>query len=378
MRKTKRGEEVSDSNEVVGGVSSGLHQKIFFVLILLVLVLGSLNVAKARGWLIPVQPVVAVSEGKVISLDSLTLEQKIAQMIIVAGQTYNMDSWKKMGLGGIHLYAKKDAQTYKTVISDFQAGMIIPFFVTADLEGCLNPFGAFRNSTAAAEIKTVGEAYQKGSDDGTFLKELGFSINFAPVVDLDDQIWHCRAFRGDEKKISELAEAYILGLQSQGIIGTVKHYPGKTLVTKDPHKFLVTAMIDTHDTYPYDYLLRKQEPKAVMVTHVIATGVVDSEGKPSVVSVRAVGGIKSEFSGLIVTDDTMMLGLRNFYSSREEMYVDVFKAGNDLVINFDEDPNEIYHMIQVVRGAVMAGEISEKQIDESVRKILMAKGFVVK
>jgi len=91
----------------------------------------------------------------------------------------------------------------------------------------------------------------------------------------------------------------------------------------------------------------------------------------------AIGKLKETFSGLVVTDDTMMWGLRKFYSSKEQLYIEVFKSGNDLILNFDEDPAEIYHMIQVVKGAVEKGEISADKIDGSVRKILEAKGFVV-
>jgi len=363
-----------------GKYSVLFHKRIFMGLLLLVLLLGSLNVAKAKGWLIPGQPEVVVdetTEGKRIFLEDLTLEQKIAQMVVVAGGTHNMVAWKNMQIGGIHLFAKKDGGVYRKTIQDFQEGMTIPFFVTADLEGCLNPFAEFHNSTALGEIKNVGEAFQKGSDEGKLLHDLGFSVNFAPVVDLVDQIWKCRTFKGDEKQISELAEAYILGLQSQGIIATAKHYPGKALEISDPHKYLVAATVGEKDVYPYVYLGGKNGVKAVMVTHVIASGIVDSEGKPSVSSVAAIDSLKKDFSGLIVTDDTMMLGLRKFYGSKEKLYVDVFAAGNDIVLNFDEDPAEIYHMVQVVASAVSEGEIAEEKIDESVRKILRAKGFVV-
>ena len=72
-----------------------------------------------------------------------------------------------------------------------------------------------------------------------------------------------------------------------------------------------------------------------------------------------------------------MLGLKDFYPSIDDMYIAVFAAGNDLVLNFNEDPNEIYRMIIIVREAVESGEISEEQIDASVTKILELKGFNV-
>ena len=114
-----------------------------------------------------------------------------------------------------------------------------------------------------------------------------------------------------------------------------------------------------------------------MVSHVITSGRIDSEGVPSVVSKKVLDDLRTHFNGLIVSDEIHMLGLKNYYSTLDEMYVAVFKAGNDVVLNFDKDPNEIYHMIQVIKAAVERGEIPEAQIDASVTRILEAKGFSV-
>jgi len=353
------------------------EEKIFVVLILITMILGTLNIAQAKGFLIPEQPTISVRDNTV-RLNSMSLEQKIAQMVIVGGIRDNFIPWRNMQVGGIHLFAMQTEHIFNNTIIDFQYGVPIHFFVTADLEGCVTPFASIRNFSSASEVNDLGDAFEKGFREGEFLKRLGFNLNFAPVVDLEDDIWKCRTFPGDETEISEFAQAYTLGLQTQGIIATAKHYPGKTLVVKDPHKFVVSAYIDEKDIFPYHYLIDKGDIKAVMVSHLITTGAVDSEGFPAVVSKKVIDGIKEDYDGLIISDEIHMLGLKNFYSTLEEMYVAVFKAGNDIILNFDRDPNEIYHMIQVVKEAVENGEIPKKQIDNSVTKILEAKGFRVK
>jgi beta-glucosidase-like glycosyl hydrolase len=88
--------------------------------------------------------------------------------------------------------------------------------------------------------------------------------------------------------------------------------------------------------------------------------------------------LKNGYDGLIISDEINMLGLKNFYESLDDMYIAVFRAGNDLVLNFDEDPNEVYRMIKVVAGAVRSGEIALVEIDNSVKKILLLKGFEIK
>ena len=354
-----------------------VQRKVFFALIVLVLLLSVLNIMKTKGLLIPQQKPVDV-RNKVVDLDQMTLEQKIAQMVVVVGANENYWPWRNMQLGGIHLFARQTENIFNNTIIDFQYQMPIPFFVTADLEGCVSPFDFIRQFTPASEIDTVEKSFNKGVEEGQFLRRLGFNLNFAPVVDLKDDIWKCRSFPGDETKISELAEAYLTGLQTQQVLATAKHYPGKTLIVKDPHKYVVAAEIGKKDVYPYGYLVEKGEVKAIMVSHVITTGQIDSQGVPSVVSKKVLDELRQDFDGLIISDEIHMLGLKKFYNSIDEMYVAVFKAGNDVVLNFDNDPNEIYRMIQLVKVAVERGDIPEAQIDASVTRILKAKGFTVR
>ena len=351
-----------------------LQKRIFFFLLMVTLLLGFLAVAKATGLLISAQPVPVV-EGNTVFLDFLTLDQKIAQMIIVAGQKWDVKVWKKMQMGGIHLYAKANESVFRETIAEFQEGMVIPFLVSVDLEGCQNPFAAFKNFTAAADVTTDEEAWEKGFEEGTYLSSLGITLNFAPVVDLEDTIWKCRSYPGDAQQITDLAGAYVSGVQNKTVLATAKHYPGKTLVIHDPHKYLVEATISEDDVYPYGKL--SSSVKAVMISHIISSGAVDSQGVPAVASAEAVSDLRQEFDGLIITDEINMLGLRKFYPNLDELYLAVFKAGNDLIINFNEDPNEIRRMIMVVKKAVLRGEINEERIDASVRRILAAKGFIV-
>ena len=350
------------------------HKLIFFFLLVLVFVLGALNLAKAQGYFIPEQPGIKIVDG-VAQLDSFTLDQKISQMIIVAGYSTHVEQWRKMQLGGIHLFALQDEYLFKETIFEFQRNMTIPFFVTVDLEGCVSPFAAFHYFPFASRIATPQKAFAKGQLEGQYLHSLGVTLNFAPVVDLDDSIWNCRTFPGTAEQVTVIAREYIKGLQQEGVLATAKHYPGKTLIVRDPHKYLVAANIEAQDVYPYSQL--SSDVSSIMVSHIISSGAVDSQGIPAVASPEVIGALKQNYSGLIISDEINMLGLKNYYPTLDEMYIAVFKAGNDVVLNFNKDPNEIYRMIQVVKMAVEQGEIPEEQIDDSVRKILMAKGMKV-
>jgi len=115
-----------------------------------------------------------------------------------------------------------------------------------------------------------------------------------------------------------------------------------------------------------------------MVSHLITTGTVDSNGLPSTVSPSVILQLKENYQGLIISDDTIMRGLLDFYGDdTDQLYLDLVLAGHDLIINFNEDPNEIYRMIEVITEGVEQNIIQEAQIDTTVTKILELKGFIV-
>lgn len=349
---------------------------LFGILSLLVIILAVLTLQKNLPLQIDAPKNVVYDQmTNTLQFDSLSLKQKIAQMIITYGNEDNKELLQKMLVGGVHLGAKSSKEEFLQSINLFQNESILPFFITLDLEGgCKNPFENFQSFPSAKDIQTAEEAYAVGYDEGRLLKEMGFTINFAPVVDLKDNIWNCRSFSGTPLEISEKTSSYILGVQSSGILATAKHYPGKTLSSSDPHKTLTYADITLDDVAMFENSI-KNNVSAIMISHVIVKGILDSGSKPGAVSDKLITNLKDQFTGLIISDEVMMRGLKDYYSDKDQMYIDLFKAGNDLVLNFNQNPKEIYHMILVIEKAVKKGIISEKNIDASVKKILQAKGI---
>ncbi len=312
--------------------------------------------------------------GHTIDIHSMTLRQKIAQMIMAYGNPDDKALYQQMDIGGIFLTAMETPDAFNKTTELMQRNSKIPFFIAADVEGCINPFENFAKFPSLADIKTSEDAFAVGKSQGKLMHELGLNMNFAPVVDTRDTIWNCRSFSGTPDDIADKAAQYVTGLQSEGIIATPKHYPGKTLSVRDPHRLLTYAVIDDSDIEPF----AKSEMAgagAVMISHVIGSGAVDTEGKPAVTSKKAVATLKKDFNGLVVTDDINMLGLMRYYGRSDGRYIDLFAAGNDIVLDVASSPDKISHIIDVVEGAVHTGKISESQIDNSVKKILNAKGF---
>ncbi len=347
------------------------------LLIAILTMIFSLNIKNARALDIE-KPTNIVFDKSTNTLDlsSLTLRQKIAQMIIAEEEIENKQALQNMLIGGIYLWSYIDKQDYIDLVKTYQDETIIPFFISIDLEGCWNPFENFATLPEFKTIETTQQAYETGKWHGELLNEIGFNMNFAPVVDLNDTIWKCRSFPGSVEEISEKANAYIQGLEENNIIATSKHYPGKTLVGKDPHKHITYITIEQPDLVPFEINI-KNNVSAIMITHTITKGIIDSESKPSVVSKPVVDSLRKQYDGLIITDEIRMLGLKDYYDNMEDMYIDLFRVDNDIILYFDRNPKKIYHLITTIENAVNNGQISEQRIDRSVTRILKAKGINV-
>lgn len=315
-------------------------------------------------------------DGELI-FDSLTLEQKIAQMVIAYGKDENAQNFQNMLIGGVFLSSRESKDSYLAATSLFQENAQIPFFVTADLEGCRNPFENFYYFPALSDIDDVTRAYRLGVEQAVLLKGLGFNMNFAPVVDLEDNIWQCRTFSGSAEEIAAKATSYIEGLHYHGVLAVSKHYPGKTLAREDPHFKSSTATITSNDLLPFQATM-ENDVDGVMVSNLIVDGEVDSKGKPALTSLEVSESLQNSFTGLVISDEIGMLGLKEYYTQGDvvdykQMFIDVFNA-NDMVVIFDRSPENLYWMIEIVSKAVSDGKISMDKIDNSVENILSVKG----
>ncbi len=315
-------------------------------------------------------------DGKVLDLSSLTLKQKLSQMIVVSGRRNSPDIMR-MNVGGIYLFGQNDKDWYVTRIRGFKnASRLQPFFST-DLEGYWNPFKNFYNSSVLGEIKSEEEARVLGEEHGKLLQEIGFTMNFAPVAEADGKVWPGRGWNASTFEIGEWASAYVRGLQSSGVLAVVKHYPGGSIDSKDPHLQIVEKEIMGEERFPFLVVLRN-EVSGVMVGHVVASGEIDSGGRPCPVSRTCVESIRrTGFEGLVVTDEVNMEGLRQFYSSKEEMYVDLINEGNDVILDFSLTPRKLDRLLGSLERMAEDGKISQEQIDHAVIRILKAKGHVV-
>ena len=169
-------------------------------------------------------------------------------------------------------------------------------------------------------------AYEYGNKQGRLLSNIGINVNFGPVVDLKPskppealdfhtQI-NTRAIASSPAKIIDIALPYIDGLEKNGVIATLKHFPGLGKVNSDTHHFSAELDIPVSELLKSDWLpfsiITTRTNAWMMLSHVILKQV---DGiNPVSTSKKVVDNIirkKLGFQGILVTDDLTMGAIYN-------------------------------------------------------------------
>jgi beta-N-acetylhexosaminidase len=312
-------------------------------------------------------------------------------MVETYSQSYSGDiktMVEQQHAGALIIYAKnmKTPDQLRALISDTQAHSSIPMFITMDEEGGnVDRLGSMGFEPALPSAKYLGSTGNPGlaSDAGTRaaneLKSYGINVDLAPVVDvrtIPNPIIGPRPFGSTADTVDTYAGAFLDGLQQNGIIGTLKHWPGIGSVSLDPHKTLPTvtrtrAQLESTDFATFRDLLAKN-PGMIMVTHVLVDAI--DPDMPSSLSPKLVQGVLRDelgYQGVIITDNLWMKGVSLRYSLPEASVLAVL-AGDDL-LEGPWNPATMSSVLNGLRDAVNSGRISQDRIDQSVRRILTLK-----
>ena len=213
----------------------------------------------------------------------------------------------------------------------------------------------------------------------TEARAVGVNVDFYPVVDVNNNprnpIINIRSFGEDPALVSEMALAYIKGIQSTGAFATVKHFPGHGDTNVDTHLGLAIInhpreRLDKVELVPFKAAI-DAGVDAVMSTHIILPALDPTPGIPATLSRPILTGLlrdELKFKGLIFTDSMTMDAISKGWGPGKAAAMAV-KAGVDFVLHSPDDDAAF----KAIKAAVQAGEISEAQLDASVERILRAK-----
>ncbi|NMR35964.1 glycoside hydrolase family 3 protein [Chryseobacterium aquaticum] len=324
---------------------------------------------------------------------SLSQDEKLGQLFIVAlytnkdenhiNQVRNIVTNDK--IGGLILM-QDDAAREINLVNEFQQKSKVPLMIGMDAE-----WGLYQRIAAAHKFPwamTLGAIqdknliYQMAAKIAEDCKRMGVNWDFAPVVDVNtnpnNPIIGNRSFGSEVTNVIQSALSYSNGLQDNNILAAIKHFPGHGDTSTDSHLDLPLVShnmdrLNSIELAPFKALMDKGIG-GVMVAHLYVPSLEPEKGISASISKNIITGLLKEkfgYKGLIITDALNMGAVANKYKPGE-LDALAFKAGNDIML-FSQGVAEGKRLIQ---RAIDNGEIPQKRVEESVKKILLTKYYL--
>ena len=236
----------------------------------------------------------------------------------------------------------------------------------------------YESMAAIAESGDPSEAYKAAFTIGSYVKKYGFDIDYAPVADVNTNpeniVIGARAFSDDPETAAEFVVSYLNGLDSAGVVGTLKHFPGHGDVKTDTHSGYAETNKTWEEMLECEMIPFKAGIEAgaqmIMTAHIAAPKVTGNDLPATLSSVILQDKLRGElgFKGIIVTD-AMDMGAITTQFGNAEAAIKSIQAGVDVVL-CSKDFTQVF---DAVVNAVEKGDIKETRIDESVKRILELK-----
>ncbi len=329
-------------------------------------------------------------------LNSMTLREKIAQMIITNSFGYALDNnsaeYKRLSnlivnekVGGV-IFFKGNSVQQAELTNSLQSLSETPLLISADYERGtkmrLDDGSLFPSNMALGATRNPELAYLMGIQIAKECRSIGVHQNYGPVVDVNNNslnpIINVRSYGEDPSLVSSMSEKFIKGLQEGNVIATAKHFPGHGDTDIDSHSDLPVLnfsreRLDNLELIPFKNAI-KNNVMSVMIAHLSLPSLDAEANVPASLSKNIVEGLlinELKFNGLIVTDALNMAGVVKHFSVRE-VALRCVNAGIDLILM----PQGETEAIDAIENAVNNGSISEERINLSAKKILNAKSWL--
>ncbi|MVN90401.1 glycoside hydrolase family 3 protein [Mucilaginibacter aquatilis] len=322
----------------------------------------------------------------------LNRKHKVSQLFFIRAHTNKGKAYsdsvarviKKEQPGGI-VFFQGGPVRQAALTNEYQKLSPIPLLVAMDGEWGL---GMRLDSTTSYPYQmTLGAIQdeklikQMGREIAYDFKRLGLHINFAPVVDVNNNpnnpVINYRSFGDDKYKVSMRSIAYMQGMQEAGLLTSAKHFPGHGDTEVDSHYDLPLLnfnkqRLDSLEEYPFKQAI-EAGISGVMVAHMSIPALDATKNLPSSLSKPIVTGLLRDslgFKGLIYSDAMEMKGVVKYFPDGEAD-LRAFMAGNDVI----ELSQNSCRAIRKIKRAVRHGDIKEEELDAKVKKVLAAKYF---
>ena len=319
---------------------------------------------------------------------TLTTEEQLAQLIMpIVYPSQDMQAIKreeqrfsKFKWGGI-LY-QKGLMAHQLIMNKrLQQANSIPLLIALDGE-----WGLYMRLKDAPRfprnlgLGLAGDAqmlYEYGREIARECRLMGIHVNFAPTVDVNinplNPVIGSRSFGSTPSVVSQLSEAYALGLEDGGVLSVAKHFPGHGDTSEDSHKTLPIVQatrkrLELVELAPFKHYINSGLG-GIMTAH-LRVPALENRSIPSSLSPNVCTDLLKKdlgFQGLIFTDGLEMEGVQT--QSLGDIGVAALLAGNDILLGPASPEAQLNNLVL----AYWDGRLPAKLIEEKVRKVLAYK-----
>lgn len=355
-----------------------------------------LLVLSASSLLAPPKKLEVTSKGHTWAeqvFDSLSIDERIAQLFMIEVRpTYGAAHLNKVRetinrhkVGGIVFFKGNPTQQVK-LTNEFQEMSKTKMLIAIDGEWGLAMRLAntisYPYQLGLGSIQDDQLIFEMGREIGRQCKRLGIHVNFAPVIDVNNNpnnpVINYRSFGEDPTNVSNKGWAYAAGMQEAGVIACAKHFPGHGDTDVDSHKDLPVIKhslerLQSVEFQPFQHLI-KHGVRSVMTAHLFIPAIDSRQNIASSISDKAVNGILRKqmgFVGLSFTDALNMQGVAKYHTDGE-LELKALLAGNDILLA----PGDIPKATLLIKNAMKSGKISEEYVWGKVMKVLNYKHAV--
>lgn len=324
-------------------------------------------------------------------MDEMSLDQKIGQLFTIRAYGKNdsahvqsvLNQIEKFHVGGICFF-QGTVETQARLTNLYQSRSRVPLLISMDAEWGLgmrlkqDGFNFPKQITLGA-LEDNSLIYKMGREQALQLKKLGVHLNFAPVLDINNNpqnpVINERSFGDDKLKVSAKSYAFMKGLQDGGVLACAKHFPGHGDTDVDSHYDLPVLRhsrerLDSFELFPFR-VMAGTDLASVMIAHLSIPALEEESGKPASLSkniIRQTLRKQLKFDGLVITDALEMKAVsKNFMPG--ELEVEALRAGNDILLLSEN----LEAAVAAIRSALEEKKLHLHDIDASVRRILIAK-----
>ena len=227
-------------------------------------------------------------------------------------------------------------------------------------------------------------ACQRGQHHAQQLRDMGFTMNLAPVLDVNNNpsnpVIGRRSYGDDPELVARLGSAYIRGLQGGGIVDVGKHFPGHGNTGVDSHLELPTLsqgieQLERIELVPFRRAIEPATDLAAIMSAHIVFPAVDPSRAPATLSREVMTGLLRErlgFRGLSLSDDLgAMKAITDNYTPGDAATRAV-RAGVDMLIVSAELPRQRQYRDGLL-AALRSGDLARARLDNAVRNVLRVK-----